>query len=536
MSPSTEKQKILISDKMSSEAVKILTETGEFEVDYKPDITPEELVREIGAYSALVIRSRTTVDKDVLAAAERLQVVGRAGVGVDNIDVPEATSRGIIVMNTPDGNTLSTAEHTFSMMLALARSIAHADKTMKEGLWEKKSITGVEMFAKTLGVCGLGRIGREVAKRARAFGMRVVGFDPYFSREAAEKIGVELYDNVDDVVAVADVLTVHTPLNDKTRGMIGAEQIRKAKPGVMIVNCARGGIVDEDALVEGLQSGKVGGAALDVFETEPPAADHPLRQMENVTLTPHLAASTTEAQEGVARDVANQIVDALRGTVVRNALNAPSIDAESLKRVRPYLALAESMGRFLSQIAPSTATRLDVEFSGGVAELPLSPITTAAVKGFFDPHASQPVNYVNAMHRAEERGMEIVESHTSAPGDFTSLIILRAGLEDGSRCEIAGTLFGHSKCRIVRVNGIDTEVNPIGVILMVENEDKPGVIGSVAVLLGRHGVNIAEMDLERCEPGGKALTFIQVDGEVEDAVLTELRALPNILTANRIVC
>jgi D-3-phosphoglycerate dehydrogenase len=526
----------LVSDKLTDEGCAILAADGEFEVDYKPDISPEDLVKEIGQYSALAIRSRTKVTKEVIAAAAKLEVVGRAGVGVDNIDVAEATSRGIIVMNTPDGNTLSTAEQTMSLLLSLARKIAYADRTMKEGRWEKKTITGVELFGKTLGVCGLGRIGREVAKRCQAFGMNVVGYDPFFSKEAASKLSIDHKDTVNEVVRAADVITVHTPINSQTRGMISVEQIEIARPGVMIINCARGGIIDEKALLDGLKSGKVAGAALDVFEKEPLAEDHPFRSMDNVVLTPHLGASTTEAQENVARDVANQIVDALRGTVVRNALNAPSIGAEALKRVRPYLTLGEKLGRFSAQVVRVGVKRLEVAFSGKICDEPIQPITTAVVKGYLETCVSEPVNYVNAMFLAKERGMEVVESRTSETGDFSSLITLRSHREDGEVTEISATLFGRLQPRIVRINDIATEVNPSGNVILIENEDKPGVIGAAAVTLGKAGVNIAELDLERTAPGGMAKTFIQIDGEVEETVLSELRALANILSVTLIRC
>ncbi|OPZ21674.1 MAG: D-3-phosphoglycerate dehydrogenase [candidate division BRC1 bacterium ADurb.BinA364] len=493
-------------------------------------------VEQIGDFSALVIRSRTQVTRDVLAAGKKLKVVGRAGVGVDNVDLDEATHRGIIVMNTPDGNTLSTAEHTISMMLAMARRIPFADRTMKAGRWEKKSITGVEMFDKTLGICGLGRIGREVARRAAAFGMKIVGYDPFFSKDAAEKLQIELVDDVDDLVKAADIITVHTPMTPETKGLIDKRRIEIAKPGVMIVNCARGGIVDEQALLDGLKSGKVAGAALDVFETEPLAEDHPFRAMDNVVLTPHLAASTTEAQENVARDVARQIADALRGTVVRNAVNAPSIDSQTLKRVGPYMKLSERMGRFLAHVARTRISRLEVAYSGLVCDNNLDPITTAAVKGLLDPRVSEPVNFVNARHRAKSRGIDIVETQTSEAKDYTSLITLKALLEDGGERMISGTLFGLDKPRIVNVNGIEAEVAPEGSIIMVTNEDKPGALGAVASKLGAHQVNIAEMALGRVHAGGRALTFICVDGDVKEQVLTELRALPNIVSVDLIVC
>ncbi|MCX7014134.1 MAG: phosphoglycerate dehydrogenase [Candidatus Sumerlaeota bacterium] len=536
MIQAADKLKIMVSDSLTDEGLRILQAGGEFEVTYKPDITPDQLAAEIGPYSALVVRSRTNVAKAILAKAAGMKVIGRAGVGVDNIDVEAATARGIIVMNTPDGNTLSTAEHTMSMMLSMARRIAYSDRTMKAGRWEKKSITGVELFGKTLGVCGLGRIGREVAKRAQSFGMSVAGFDPYISKETAQKLSIDLKSSADAVVEVADVVTVHSPLNKETRGMIGAAQFAKAKPGLMVVNCARGGIVDESALLDALKSGKVAAAALDVFEAEPLPADHPFRSMDNVTLTPHLGAATTEAQENVARDVALQIVDALRGTVVRNAVNAPSIDGETLKRVRPYLNLAGQMGRFLAQIVKGRVKRLEVAYSGAIRNEPRDSITTAALKGFLEPHASQPINYVNARVRAEEKGLEILESSTSEPGDYTSLLVLRAFPETGAPTEIAGTLFGHGKLRIVRVNDIETEVAPRGWILAIENKDRPGVIGAVAVKLGQRDINIAEMALGRNERGGNAKTFIEIDGEIAEDAIAEIRRMPNIVSVDLVVC
>ncbi|MGB9692983.1 MAG: phosphoglycerate dehydrogenase, partial [Candidatus Sumerlaeaceae bacterium] len=339
--------KILVSDKISDEGLEILKKGG-FEVVYKPEISHEELVKEIADYDALVIRSRTVVSADVLEHAKRLKVVGRAGVGLDNVDVKTATKLGIIVMNTPGGNTISTAEHTMAMLTSLARMIPQADRSMKEGKWDKKRFVGVELFRKTLGVIGLGRIGTEVAKRALAYGMRVLAYDPYISSEVAKKLGVHPA-SVEEICKEADFITVHVPLNDQTRNLIDKAQIEMMKPTVRLINCARGGIINEDALLEALQSGRIAGAALDVFTQEPLPADHPFRKLDNVVLTPHLGASTSEAQEGVAKEVAEQVVDALKGHVIRNAVNAPSVDPAILEQLRPYLELARRMGKFMAQ-------------------------------------------------------------------------------------------------------------------------------------------------------------------------------------------
>lgn len=524
--------RILVSDKISSEGVEIL-KAGGFEVDVKPDITPEELEKEIAHYDALVIRSRTNVTKAVIANAERLRVIGRAGVGVDNVDVPAATKRGIIVMNTPDGNTISTAEQTMAMLLAVARSIPQADRSMHEGKWDKKKFVGVELYNKVLGIIGMGRIGTAVARRALGFEMRVMAYDPYIPADAVKRLGIQQA-SVDEICAAADFITVHTPINDATRGIIGPKQFGLMKKGVRIINCARGGIIDEAALLEALTAGTVAGAALDVFTVEPLPEDHPFRSMDNVILTPHLGASTSEAQEGVARDVAVQIVAYLSGGTIRNAVNTPSVDPAVLEQVRPYLDLAQRMGRFLCQYVNRPVKCLRVYYSGSVLDYPTAPITTAAIVGFMEPMTEGAVNFVNAPIIARERGVEIVEEKSSKIYEFANLITLEAEAEDGTKNWVGGTLIHSKTPRIVLLNDKFFDVVPEGLLLVIENRDVPGIIGSVATLLGQHQINIAQMTWGRTGPGSDAITIINVDQEVSAELLGEVARLPNILSARLI--
>ena len=535
MTASSAPIRVLVSDSLSAEGVDILR-AGGFEVVHKPDISPADLEAEIGGYDGLVIRSRTTVTEAILkAGAPRLKVVGRAGVGLDNVDVPAASRLGVIVMNTPDGNTLSTAEHTFAMIMAVARSIPQADATMTAGRWDKKKFTGVELHGKTLGVCGMGRIGTEVAKRALAFGMNVMAYDPYLNHENTKRLGIEPA-TIDGICAAADFITVHTPLNDQTRGMIGPAQFALMKPSVRIVNCARGGIVDEAALIAALQAGKVAGAALDVFEEEPVAADNPLRAMPNTVLTPHLGAATSEAQEGVAKDVAGQIVDALQGRVIRNAVNAPSVDPKILDQLKPYIDLSRRMGGFLAQFHPCPATRLTVYYSGTVLDYPVASVTTAALVGYLSPeHAEGTVNFVNAGPIARDRGIEVIEQKSSNLfHNFANLITVEVTAEDGTVNFVGGTLINPDTPRIVVVNDKFFDVVPDGNLVVIENKDVPGIIGGVGTLMGRHGINIAQMTWGRTAPGHDAITVINVDQDVPKDALDELAALPNIVSAKLI--
>lgn len=524
--------RILVSDSLSNEGLTILKNSG-FEVVHKPDISAEDLAREIVDYDALVIRSRTTVTAEILNNAQKLRVVGRAGVGLDNVDVSTATKKGIIVMNTPGGNTLSTAEHTWALLISLARSISQADRSMKEGRWDKKKFTGVELFNKTLGILGLGRIGSEVAKRAIAFGMKVMAYDPYTSTDSMSRLGVS-HATVDEICKAADFITVHSPLNDSTRNMIGAPQVEMMKKGVRLINCARGGIINEQALLEGLQSGKIAGAALDVYETEPLPKDHPFRSLENVVLSPHIGAATTEAQEGVAREVAEQIVDALSGRIIRNAINAPSIDPVILEQVRPYIDLTLRLGKFVAQFVQAPAKSLRVSYSGDVLQYPIASITTAALVGYLEAVTDFSVNFVNAKVLATERGIELVELTSSKVYNFANLITVEVITEDGAKHWVGGTLFTKDNPRIVVVNDKFFDVVPDGNLIVIENRDVPGIIGSVGTLLGKHSINIAQMTWGRTAPGHDAITVINVDQEVTRQVLDELSALPNILTARLI--
>jgi len=526
--------KILVADKIAKEGLKILEAGGDFQVDFKPEITKEELVESITDYDALVIRSRSKVPAEVLENAGNLKVVGRAGVGLDNVDIPTATRLGIIVMNTPDGNTISAAEHTVSLMMALSRNVAQADKSMKEGRWDKKKLAGVEVFGKTLGVIGLGRIGRHVAKCSAAMEMRVIAYDPQVSPEQVKKLGIESA-TLEEIIKESDYITVHTPLNDATRGLIGAEQFKYMKKTVRIINCARGGIIDEQALINALEEDKIAGAAVDVFTKEPLPGDSPLRNAPNLLLTPHLGASTAEAQEKVAVQIAQQIVSVLKGGEIINAVNAPSIDPELLEVMRPYLNLAESLGRFSSRYAESRIIKITCSYSGEVLEFPLEPITTAVVKGILEPTTDITVNYVNAPNLARERGIEIVESRSSQQFQYTNLISVETEDEKGTKNKVCGTLYTKEMPRLVILNDRHFNAYPEGNMLVIRNKDVPGIIGAVATILGNHGINIAQMSWGRSKPLGDAKTIINIDQTISPDVVKEIGALKDVLSVRFLV-
>ncbi len=527
--------RILISDKMSPEGLSYFTGHEGFEVVYDPEITMEQLAGRLGEFDALVIRSRTRVTRQMLASPGKLKIVGRAGAGVDNVDVEAATEKGVIVMNTPGGNTLSTAEHAISMMLSLARRIPQADRTMKDGQWDKKSFVGVEMFGKTLGVVGLGRIGRVVVERMQAFGMEVLAFDPLLTQEAAQKLGIKPA-TVEEICRQADVITVHAPLNEDTRGLIGEAALATMKPGVLIVNCARGGIVDEAALAAALREKKIAGAALDVFEQEPLPGEHPLRGLDNVVLTPHLAASTAEAQEKVARDIAIQIREALSGEMIRNAVNAPSVDAKTFARIRHAIDLCERLGRFASQYAGSAITALDIAFSGSKAEHPTEPLVTAVLKGFLEYHIDEPVNQVNAQYLARQRGIRISETRRTETDDiYAGLVTVRTTNESGETHELSGTVTQERQAKIVTIDGKRLDIIPEGHMLVVANRDLPGFIGQIGTLLGRVNINIAQMNVGRTRAHEEALTVINVDEPVPAEVIREICQLPHVLAVRSIV-
>ncbi len=519
--------KILVSDNLAAKGVELLRDHG-LQVDVRERTTPEELAEIIGEYDALIIRSATKVTRQIIEAAGHLKAIGRAGVGVDNVDVEAATGRGIVVMNTPGGNTTTAAEHTCALLLALAKNIPQATASLKGGRWEKGRFVSVEVAGKVLGVIGLGRIGVEVAKRARGFQMQVVAYDPFISEEAAAALGVELTD-LPVLFQRSDFITIHTPLTPETQNLISRETIAQMKEGVRIINCARGGIVDEEALVEALKSGRVAGAALDVFEREP-VTESPLFFLPNFICTPHLGAASEEAQENVAVEIAEQIAAYLTKGIIWNAVNAPSIAPELLRQIHPYLTLAEKLGRLGSQLSEGRMREVRLHFQGEVATLTTAPLTAAAVMGVLAPILPDSVNFVNALALAKGRSIRVVESKSSQESDFATLITVTLSTDKGTS-EVAGTLFNRQEPRLVRINEFRLEAVPEGYLLIFSNLDVPGVIGRIGTLLGKNTVNIAGMQLGRERPGGRAVSVLNVDGPIPSPVLDEIRRMPDIVSA-----
>jgi len=519
-------RKVLISDEVSRRALDRFEAEPGLAVDYRPGLAAAELERIVGDYEALVVRSQTKVTARVIEKAAALTVIGRAGTGVDNVDLEAATRRGIVVMNVPGGNTVSAAEHTMAMLLSMARGIPAADRSMRAGRWERGRFVGSELEGKVLGVLGMGKIGREVAHRARAFGMDVLGYDPFVSADDLTRTHTAFVP-LEQLFHRSDFITVHTPLTPETRHLVGDAELAACKPGVRIVNCARGGIVDEKALARHLASGHVAGAALDVYEEEPPR-DLPLRDMDNVVLTPHLAASTAEAQEKVAVIIAEQVCDYLRDGVARNAVNVTPMDPRVRERVGPYLDLAERLGRFQSQMLEGHLKEITVEYSGEIPGEALPALTVAILKGYFERFLSGPVNAVNAAFIARERGIRLNEVRTSEPQDYINLITAVFDT-DVKRHAIAGTVFGRNLPRIVRLDGFRFDAMPEGELLLVSNDDRPGIVGMVGGLLGAHQVNIAYMSLGRDRIGGQAIAVINIDSPLPDGAEAELRSRPGIL-------
>jgi D-3-phosphoglycerate dehydrogenase / 2-oxoglutarate reductase len=517
---------VLIADELSPRALEIFGERG-IATEVRVGLKPPELAAALNGHAGLAVRSGAKVTKDVLAAAKDLKVVGRAGIGVDNIDVPAATQRGIVVMNTPHGNSITTAEHAIALMMALARQIPAADKSTHAGKWEKSRFMGVELAGKTLGVVGCGNIGAIVADRAHGLKMRVLAFDPYLSEERACDLGVQKVE-LDDLLARADFITLHTPLTDSTRHIIDAKALAKTRPGMRLINCARGGLVDEVALKAALDSGHVAGAALDVFAEEPAKAN-PLFGMDTVIATPHLGASTSEAQEKVAIQVAEQMADFLLTGAVSNALNMPSVTAEEAPRLRPYMALAQLLGSFAGQLTHSGLKGVTIEYEGHAAELNTRPITAAALAGLLTPLLDS-VNMVNAPVLARERNIEVTEIRHDRPGDYQTLMRLAVVTDRRSR-DVAGTLFGGDKPRIVEIKGIRIEAELGRHMLYTTNEDKPGFIGRLGTLLGQSGINIATFHLGRSAPGGDAIALIEVDQALGEDLLARVRAIPGVVQA-----
>ncbi len=523
--------RILISDSLAEEGVKILKKEKGFRVDVKTKLTPEELKKIISGYDALIVRSQTKVTKDIIKNAGKLKFIARAGVGLDNVDVNEASKRGIIVMNAPGGNTVSTAEHTFSLILALSRNIPQADRSLKKGEWNRKKFMGVELYGKTLGIIGLGRIGAEVARRALSFKMKVIAHDPFLLQERAASLGVESV-SIDTLFRKSDFITVHTPLTTRTRHVIGGENLKKMKKGVRIVNCARGGIVDEKALVEAIEAGRVAGAALDVYESEPPGEAR-IISMDRVVTTPHLGASTEEAQVNVAIDVAEALKDALKNKGIRNAVNAPSIEPELLEIIRPYLDLAEKIGKMHAQLAQGSINRVTIRYVGDIGKYNLNHITRSIIKGLLEPILEENINYINAPVIARERGIRIIEEKTERIEDFANLIYVRVEAAR-SKNSIMGTLFTKVDPRIVKINEFYVDAVPEGHMIIIYNIDKPGIVGQIGSILGKNRINIAGMTFGRLKQGGKAITLLNVDSVVPESVLDKIRKARYINEAKHI--
>jgi D-3-phosphoglycerate dehydrogenase / 2-oxoglutarate reductase len=521
--------KILIADSISQRGIDEFSREGALDITVKPGLSETELIEIIPEFSAIVVRSQTKVTEDILKAGKSLRVVGRAGVGVDNVDVEAATQRGVVVLNAPGGNTVSTAEHTFSLLLSVARKIPQADASVRGKNWDRKNFEGIELYNKTLGIIGMGRIGSELSRRAIAFGMRVIAYDPYLSATRARSLQVELIDELDDLLTSADFISLHTPLTPETRHILDAARLHRAKRGVRIVNCARGGLIDETALANALQDRHVAAAALDVFEAEPLPADSPLRSAPNLVLTPHLGASTAEAQESVGIEIAQSIRAALLEGTIRNAVNMPNLDAKTLAIIGPHLRFGEKLGRFLSQIAPKRVDTLRINYSGKVNEVDTAAITRAILKGFLREAWGPDINEVNAPAFAESLGLKVTESRLSAPGDYSDLLELSATSE-GKMVSVGGAFFGATP-RIVSINSRPVEARPHGIILALENTDRPGMVGRIGTLLGKHGVNIANMSLSRNQAGGTALTVLNLDTVPDEPLLAEIRASEDIHSA-----
>lgn len=523
--------KVLVADPVSQRGVEELAAGGTLDVVVKTGLKEPELIALIPDFSALVVRSQTKVTAAVLDAATNLKVVGRAGVGVDNVDVDAATRHGVIVMNTPGGNTISTAEHAFSLLMSIARNIPQADASVKAGKWDRKNYEGVELYDKTLGILGMGRIGTELARRAIAFGMRVVAYDPYLSVSRARSLQVELVEDLDALMPMVDFITMHMPLTDETRHMLDARRLALCKRGVRIVNCARGGLVDEAALGEALQSGQVAAAALDVFEVEPPPPDFALRSLPNMVFTPHLGASTAEAQENVGIEIAQAIRAALLDGEIRNAVNMPSIDAKTAAVVKPYLTLGDKLGRFAAQLAPKRNDRIVITYGGKAVEMPVDAISRSILTGFLKHAGGEEVNSVNVRTMAATLGLNVEEIRSSEQTDFNEWLHVAVFSQD-AKVSVGGTFFGaKNDPRIVRINSRPVEVTPSGVVLLLENRDRPGIIGHIGTLLGKENINIASMSLSRTEQGGRALTLLNLDSHPDANVLARLAADPDIFDA-----
>lgn len=521
---------VLICDPISSKGIEYFRRQPQLKVTVlEKRLSEAELLPLVAETDAMVVRSETKVTRRVMEAAPRLKVVGRAGVGVDNVDVPAATARGIVVMNTPAGNTISTAELTFSMLMSLARKIPQANASMKAGEWNRKTFSGTELYNKTLGILGMGRIGGEVAKRAVAFGMKVLAYDPYLTPARAAALQVELVADLDQLYPQVDFLTVHMPMTDETNGMVNAAAFAKMRKGVRVLNCARGGIINETDLVAALQSGQVGGAALDVYEMEPLPKDSPLRGHPNVIMTPHLGASTDEAQENVGIEAAEAITDYLLHGAVRNAVNLPNLDAKTYAQVKPYLSLGEKLGRLLGQLAPKQVDRILITYGGKAQEIITDPVTRSILRGFLEFSAGKDINYVNVRAAATSRGIVVEEKKSDEAVTFNEWLHVAVFSGGEKKVSAGGTFFGSpNNPRIVRLFSMPVEIVPSGIVFLMNNKDRPGMVGHIGTLMGKYQVNIASMSLGRDQAGGQALTVLNLDNLPPAEALDEIRKDPDI--------
>jgi D-3-phosphoglycerate dehydrogenase len=526
---------ILITDDLGLEGLSLLDAAADIHYDVIKLPSHDKLIEVIGEYDAIITRSGTALEAGVFEASQQLKIAARAGVGMDNVDVDAATLRGILVMNTPEANTVAATEMTMALLLALCRRLPWADASIKRGEWTRSKFTGIQLYGKVLGVIGLGRIGSRVATRCQAFGMKVMAYDPYITEEAADRVHVKLVGELDELLAAADVITVHTPLTEETRGMIGAAEIAKMKNGVRLVNCARGGIIDEQALYDGLASGKVAGAAMDVYTSEPPRSDLLMRllALDNVVATPHIGANTVEAQRDVAVQIVQQVLDALRGVNYRNVVNLPFAEGVDYRSIAPYMTLAEKIGALHMQLIRGRIGRVELEFRGEEVEAHVKPLTVALLKGMLYPILSDAVNYVNAPRLAEERGIVVSQTRYPAAEDYSNVILCRVISTKETRL-IGGALFLRDRPRIVLLDEYRLDALPVGRALVMTNRDVPGVIGRVGTLLGENGVNIAEWRMARNAPGDLAVSYINIDSPVGEEVMTQLRGLPTILDVRQV--
>ncbi len=523
--------KVLICDDLSEEGLEIFRRDKNVNVVVKLKLPVDELKKEIADVDACVVRSGTQITKEVIEAGKKLKAIGRAGVGLDNVDLEAASKRGIVVINTPGGNTISAAEHTFCLLMSLARNIPRANDSVKKGEWERKKFTGVELYEKVLGIVGLGRIGSEVAKRAQAFGMKVIAYDPYLRAEKALQMGVEAV-TLEEVYKRSDFITLHMPLTAETKHMIGDKEISKMKKTVRIVNCARGGLIHELALAKAVEEGRVAGAALDVFESEP-LKDLTLAKLPQVIVTPHLGASTEEAQIAVAVDVAQSILDFLSGKGTKNAVNLPTVDPEVLEQIRPYIYLGEKLGLLVGQLLEGQILQLDIKYQGKAAEVETTPVTVSVIKGLLSAISAESVNYVNASVLAKERGIKVTESKTETAEHYANLIQVEI-TTDKKSTTAAGSMLTRDDVRLVMIDGSNVEAVPDGHLLLITNKDVPGIVGQIGTLLGNNNINIAGMTLGRDVKGGQARTLLKIDSAIEDGVLAEIRKAKNILDAKQI--